>query len=126
MLEKEITQDNISLLVNNFYTKVLENEVLAPFFIKKLGKRMDSKVWQKHLTLISDFWYSMATGKGTYNGSPFAPHVQIEGLEKETFQMWLKIFFETLDEIFEENIANAFKERSSMIAANFMRNLSID
>lgn len=125
MLSNEINKENIDLLVTNFYTKVLENETISPFFIKKLGKKIDSKVWQKHIVLISDFWYTVSTGKGTYNGSPFAPHLQIDGLKRESFEMWLKLFFETLDEIFVEEIANAFKERSSIIASNFMRNLAI-
>lgn len=126
MLAKEITKDNIDLLVITFYTKVLENETISPFFIKKLGKKIDSKVWQKHIVLISDFWYTLSTGKGTYNSSPFAPHLKIEGLKKESFKMWLKLFFETLDEIFEEDIAMLFKERSTIIASNFMRNLVIN
>ena len=125
MLQNEINKENINTLVINFYTKVLKDENISPFFIKKLGKNMQSKVWQKHIVLISDFWFTISTGKGTYNASPFAPHMQIEGLKKESFQKWIELFFETLDEIFIEDIANAFKERSSIIASNFMRNLSI-
>lgn len=125
MLHKEITQKNINLLVNKFYTKVLKNEIVSPFFIEKLGSDMKSEIWQKHLVLISDFWLTISTGKGNYNGSPFAPHMQIKGLKRETFQTWINLFFETLDEIFIENIANSFKERSSIIASNFMRNLAI-
>lgn len=125
MLEKQITQENTSLLVHRFYTKVLKNEIISPFFIEKLGKDMNSDTWKKHLLLISDFWYTISTGNGTYNGSPFAPHIQIQGLKKESFETWLKLFFQTLDEIFIETIATSFKERSSLIASNFMRNLRI-
>ncbi len=125
MLQNEITQENITLLVHNFYSKVLKNDSISPFFIKKLGKNMESKTWKKHLLLISDFWFTISTKKGTYNGSPFAPHMKIEGLKRDSFEIWLKLFFQTLDEIFIQNIANAFKERSSLIASNFMRNLAI-
>ena len=125
MLTNEINKENVDLLVTNFYTKVLEDELISPFFIKKLGKKLDSKVWQKHIVLISNFWYTIATGKGIYSGSPFAPHMQIEGLKRESFERWLKLFFETLDEIYVTDIANAFKERSSIIASNFMRNLAL-
>ena len=125
MLANEINQTNINKLVRIFYSKVLKDEILSPFFIEKLGNKIDSEVWQKHIVLISDFWLTVSTGKGTYNGSPFAPHMQINGLKKESFEMWLKLFFETLDEIFIEEIANSFKSRSSIIASNFMRNLAI-
>lgn len=125
MLDNKINETNINLLVKVFYSKVLKDEIISPFFIDKLGNKMDSEEWQKHIVIISDFWLTVSTGKGTYNGSPFAPHMQINGLKKESFERWLKLFFETLDEIFIEEIANSFKKRSSIIASNFIRNLGI-
>ena len=80
---------------------------------------------QKHITLLTDFWYTISFGRGNYNGSPFAPHMQISGLDRESFETWIKLFFETLDKLYTENIAAKFKERASIIASNFMRNLRI-
>ena len=125
MQENEITKENINRLVVTFYTKVLKNEKIAPFFIEKLGSDMKSDIWKKHIQLLTDFWYTISFGRGEYNGSPFAPHMQIKGLEKESFQNWLTLFFDSLDKIYTEEIAAKFKERSSIIASNFMRNLGI-
>ena len=125
MLENEITKENLNKLVVTFYTRVLKDETLAPFFIEKLGDDLKSDIWQKHITLLTNFWYTISHGRGEYNGSPFAPHLQIQGLHKEAFEAWLRLFFSSVDKIFIEDIANKFKERSSIIASNFMRNLGI-
>ena len=125
MQSNEITKENINKLVITFYTKVMKNEKISPFFIEKLGPDMKSEIWQNHITLLTDFWYTLSFGRGNYNGSPFAPHMQISGLDRESFETWLKLFFESLDKLYTEDIALKFKERASIIASNFMRNLSI-
>lgn len=125
MQSNEITKENINKLVVTFYTKVLKDEKISPFFIEKLGSDMKSEIWQKHITLLTNFWFTISFGRGEYNGSPFAPHMQISGLDRESFERWLKLFFESLDKIYVEDIALKFKERASIIASNFMRNLAI-
>ena len=125
MQSNEITKENINKLVITFYTKVLKDEKISPFFIEKLGADMKSEIWQKHITLLTNFWFTISFGRGEYIGSPFAPHMQISGLDRESFERWLKLFFEALDKIYVEDIALKFKERASIIASNFMRNLSI-
>lgn len=125
MLNTEITKENLNKLVVTFYTRVLKDEKIAPFFIEKLGSDMSSELWQKHITLLTNFWYTISHGRGEYNGSPFAPHMQISGLDKESFETWLRLFFSSVEKIYVEDIANKFKERSSIIASNFMRNLGI-
>ena len=49
----------------------------------------------------------------------------MDDLDAETFEQWLKLFFETLDEIYEPQVADIFKENSTNIAGNFMRNLGL-
>ena len=125
MLENSITKENLTTLVNRFYTKVLKDETVGPFFIEKLGPDINGDLWKPHLTLIRDFWASIALGDTAYRGSPFAPHLQIEGIHADAFSQWLVLFFETLDNLYEPNIANLFKERATIIAGNFMRNLGL-
>ncbi len=125
MKSNELTKENINKLVINFYTLVLKNEKLGPFFVQKLGEDMKSDIWQTHITLLTNFWFTMLTGRGDYNGRPFPPHTEIMGLDRKAFETWLELFFLSVDKIFEEHIANKFKERSSIIASNFMRNLGL-
>jgi len=125
MPANEITRENIEEMVMNFYRRVLKDDVVGPFFIAKLGDDMNSEYWQPHLKLLVDFWASIALGDPSYRGNPFAPHMSLGELKRETFEQWLTLFYATLDEVYEPQIANQFKERSSIIAGNFMRNLGL-
>lgn len=125
MLENEITRTNIRTMVVSFYSEVLKDDLVGPFFIDKLGPDLTSKTWGEHLDILTDFWASIYLDDFSYTGSPFAPHIELEGLKAETFQRWLKLFFETVDRIYELDIAEQFKQRGTLIAGNFMRNLSL-
>jgi len=125
MLANEITRETIEKMVLNFYRKVLKDETVGPFFVAKLGDDMSNEYWEPHLKLLINFWSSIALGDGSYSGNPFAPHMYLGELNREVFEQWLKLFFETLDEIYEPQVADMFKERSIIIAGNFMRNLAI-
>jgi len=125
MLANEITRKNIETMVLSFYRKILKDDTVGPFFVAKLGDDMSNEYWKPHLELLINFWSSMMLGDGSYRGNPFAPHMSLGELNREVFERWLKLFFETLDEIYEPQAADLFKERSTIIAGNFMRNLRI-
>jgi len=125
MQHTTLTKESIETMVYRFYIKVLQDATVAPFFIAKLGDDIQSPIWKEHLALLVSFWSSIALGEGSYSGNPFAPHTQLGELKRETFQVWLRLFAETLDSCYTPEIAQIFKERSEMIAENFMRNLAI-
>ena len=126
MLYNEVTKENLNRLVISFYAKVLKDDLIGPIFIDVLGKDLKSEKWKAHIELLTNFWASIALGDFTYNGSPFAPHVQFrDRLSIKAFEQWLKLFFETLNTIYEPKIAQLFLSRSKNIAGNFIRNLNI-
>ncbi|WP_415405938.1 group III truncated hemoglobin [Sulfurovum sp. CS9] len=125
MLSNEITKENIETMVMNFYRRVLKDDIVGPFFIAKLGDDMTNEYWEPHLELLVNFWASIALGDTSYRGNPFAPHMYLGELSREVFEQWLKLFFATLDELYEPRVADQFKERSTIIAGNFMRNLGL-
>ncbi len=112
-------------MVITFYTKVLKDEKVGPFFIERLGDDLTGAVWGEHLDILTDFWASFTIGDMNYKGSPFAPHANMQGLKRDTFEQWLKLFFQTLDSVYEPLVAEQLKQRSTIIAGNFMRNLSL-
>ena len=126
MKEQEITKENIRTMVDVFYAKVLKDEALAPFFIEKLGSDLKSEEWQTHLATLTNFWASLTLGETSYKGQPVKPHMHMQGLEASTFAAWLKLFFETVDGLYVEELAAIFKTRSQMIATNFMRMLGLN
>ena len=120
-----ITKDSIRALVESFYPTILADSITAPFFIEKLGSDINSKEWQEHLELLTDFWAFTALGDLSYTGSPLAPHFGLKGLNKEAFDRWLELFYEAIDRVYEPSVGEFFKTRSSNIARNFMINLGI-
>lgn len=125
MQAQEITQENIRTLVMSFYTKIIKDDIVGPFFIAKLGDDMSNEHWKTHLEIIVGFWISLAIGTPRYTGSLFVPHTKLGDVKRETFEQWLKLFRETLDEVYISPIAEKFHERAMIIAGNFMRNLRI-
>ena len=126
MLHNEVTKENLNNLVIKFYTKALKDDLIGPIFIDVLGEDLKSEKWKAHIEIITNFWASIALGDSTYNGSPFAPHIQLrERLSIKAFEQWLKLFFETLNTIYEPPLAQQFLARSKNIAGNFIRNLNL-
>jgi hemoglobin len=125
MHANKITRETIETMVLSFYRKILKDDTVGPFFVAKLGDDMSNEYWKPHLEILINFWSSMMLGDSSYRGNPFAPHMSLGELNREVFEQWLKLFFETLDEIYEPQVADVFKERSTIIAGNFMRNLRI-
>jgi len=121
-----VNREHIATMVVRFYSKVLKDETVGPFFIAKLGDDLESEYWKPHIDTLINFWSSMILQDGTYNGNPLAPHFSIGELNHGTFKQWLKLFHETVDEVFIPKHGAEFKERSEIIAGNFMRNLRIN
>ncbi len=125
MKYKEINRTNIEVLVKDFYSRVLLDESISEFFISNLGSDMKNNLWKSHIETLSDFWYKITLGEGSYRGNPFAQHLKLKDLKAQSFQAWLLLFFLSVDDIYSEDIASLFKEKSTMIAGNFMRNLGL-
>ncbi len=126
MQASTITRENVRKFVMMFYSKIINDDIVSPFFIAKLGEDMQGEHWQEHLEIIVGFWTSLAFGKPKYTRQLFLPHTQLgPDLKRETFEQWLKLFGQTLDSVYVPKIADLFKERAHIIAGNFMRNLKI-
>lgn len=125
MQYQTITKENIKPMLDRFYSQVLKDELVADFFIQRLGDEMISDEWQDHLELLTNFWASIILHDNSYKGRPIQPHIHMQGLQKETFQRWLKLFFETLDKCYTQKDATIFKKHSQMIANNFIRFLHL-
>lgn len=125
MKYKEINRANIEVLVKDFYSRVLLDKSISDFFISNLGSDMKSDLWKNHIETLSDFWYKITLGEGSYRGNPFAEHLKLKGLKAQSFKAWLFLFFLSVDSIYCEDIAFLFKEKSTMIAGNFMKNLGL-
>jgi hemoglobin len=105
--------DDIKLLVDCFYNKVREDQLLAPIFYQRIGDN-----WAAHLEKMYRFWQTVLLGEHTYYGSPFAPHANLP-VNKNHFDRWLSLFIETIDEHFSGEKAEEAKWRAERMAEMF-------
>ncbi|MCR6591922.1 Group 3 truncated hemoglobin ctb [Campylobacter insulaenigrae] len=112
-----INQEGIKKLMDIFYAKVRKDKDLSPIFNTAIGT--DEQSWTKHKEKIASFWMGMFLGEGGYNGSPLKAHHDLPPFPREFFDIWLKLFDESLEEIFEDEARNIILERAKMIAQRF-------
>lgn len=106
---------DIELLVNEFYRKVTEDDVIGFIFsdIVKMN-------WEKHLPIMYDFWDNALFFTGTYSGNPMNLHKHlhhIRPLDSKHFSRWVDLFLETVDAYFEGEKASLARQRAISIAA---------
>ncbi len=94
-LHASITAEQISTLVEVFYQRVHDNDRLDQLF-----SRIDGR-WPQHMDKMKKFWRSVLLRSGEYKGKPVPVHQQIEDIQTDDFQAWLKLFSQTVDDIFE-------------------------
>ncbi len=93
---KEIENiEDIKLLVDEFYGKVRQDELLKNIFNEIIQDR-----WPQHLNKMYTFWQTVLLGEHTYRGTPFPPHAVLP-VELEHFERWLKLWTETVTTHFE-------------------------
>ncbi|MCW5909988.1 MAG: group III truncated hemoglobin [Cyclobacteriaceae bacterium] len=106
--------DDIRLLVNSFYDKAREDDLLKDIFNNIIQNR-----WPEHLEKMYRFWQTVLLEEHTYFGSPFLPHAHLP-VEKEHFDRWLKLFYETVDEHFSGEKAERAKWQGERMAEMFL------
>ncbi len=126
MLATEVDRGTIEKMVRAFYARVLEDDVVGPFFIKALGDDLKNDKWYEHFKTLDNFWLMMMTGERGYMGDPFLPHVFIGNLTVETFDRWLELFDEIINQHFEPEIAQKFYKKAEILAGKFIENLELD
>lgn len=104
------TELDVELLVNTFYDKVRKDESLAAIFNPIIKDN-----WNVHLQRMTDFWSTLLLYTRKYKDDPLTKHLPL-ALEKEHFDKWLKLFNETIDDLFEGEIAENARKRANSIA----------
>lgn len=111
-------KDDIKLMVDTFYGKVQENEILG--FIFNDIAEVD---WDTHLPHMYNFWAGILFGENEFRGQPMYKHIMLSKKTKmgdTQFAEWLRLFGETVIELFEGPRADEAIARSQMIARNFL------
>ena len=106
--------EDIKIFVDGFYTKIREDELLAPIF----AMRIENDNWEKHLNRMYDFWNTVLFPARTYKGNPFAKHMTLP-IEAKHFETWISLFNKSMDEHFKGEMANDAKNRAMKMAYLF-------
>lgn len=126
MLYETVDRASIEKLVREFYKVIMKDDIVGPFFIKKLGNDMKNDRWYEHLILLDNFWQKMMLGESLYNGHPYPPHAFLGPLSTETFDRWLELFYQTTHNLFIPEIADKFYDKAKTLAEQFMDNLGLN
>ena len=114
-MKKDIaTREDIELLMNTFYERLLADEAISYIFTDVV--KLDIKT---HIPIITDFWETVLLNKNAYHNNTMKIHLDLNDkspLTKSHFEIWLKHFAATLDELFEGNIALRAKQRATSVA----------
>lgn len=100
------TAEDIHQLVGVFYNKVLRDELLAPFFSK-----LD---FETHLPKMEHFWRFALLSDTGYTTNVTEKHLHMP-LKPEHFERWTTLFKQTVDELFEGELAEQAKQRAAVI-----------
>ena len=106
-----ITEKQLEQLVDRFYAKVREDQVLGPVFYGAIAD------WPEHLEKLSAFWSSVMLTSGRYKGRPLPAHIKHSArINADSFERWLSLWETTTAELFQPDVARTFQEKARRIA----------
>lgn len=98
--------EDIHQLVSVFYDKLLQDVLLSPFFAT-----LD---FASHLPKMEQFWRFALLSESGYTTNVTEKHMKMP-LEKAHFDRWLALFNQTIDGLFEGEVAAQAKQRAAVI-----------
>lgn len=116
--EQRPTEDQIRRMVDTFYGRVREDEVLGPVFEERIGSD-----WEAHLDRMVDFWSTVLLASGRYRGNPIESHRRIPGLSSAHFDRWLALFRPVVQEVYGGGLAEDVFGRALRMRMVLERNL---
>lgn len=114
-MKKDIeNRDDLLLLVDEFYKKLLSDPTISYIFTDVAKINL-----QAHLPILVDFWDMVLFQSDTYQKNALQLHMHLHQqspFTKEHFATWLNYFNQTVDELFEGDVAFLAKQRAKSVA----------
>ncbi|HEY1768454.1 MAG TPA: group III truncated hemoglobin [Terracidiphilus sp.] len=111
-----ISEEQIALLVDTFYTRVRQDATLGPVFEKAIGGE-----WEPHLERMRAFWSSLLLASGRYKGNPMVKHIMLlPRIGEEHFERWLNLWRQTAADLLPPQAAAVFIRRAETIAERLL------
>ena len=109
-----LTQDDLYIIVDEFYKKLLTDERISYIFTDVVKIKIE-----EHLPILVTFWSQGILGTGGYTKNLTQIHLDInekEYLSPELFTIWLTHFNKSVDENFKGEKAEKIKTQALSIA----------
>jgi hemoglobin len=110
-----LEEQQIAELVDRFYGRVRQDDLLAPVFEAAIGEG-----WGPHLQRMKDFWSTVMLATMRYKGNPMMKHLLLPRLSASMFARWLELWRRTAGEICDPPAAAALIAKAEMIAERFL------
>jgi hemoglobin len=115
-------RDDLTLLVHSFYTKIRADKEIGFFFNETITN------WDEHLEKLTDFWEMNLFAIKKYKGNPITVHNEVDKhfdhrISPNEFGIWLNLWFETLDELFEGENVEILKRRARKMGTFLYMNI---
>ncbi len=108
-------REDISLIMKEFYIKLLDDEQVKHFFEDIIQQNH----LEQHLETITDFWNGILFNDTAYQKNAMQPHLilnKTKPFKKEHFKTWLQHFYTSVNENFNGEKAEMAKTRALSIA----------
>lgn len=108
------SRGDIEKLIVRFYEKVKTDETIGFIFTEVVKIN-----WEHHIPVIVDFWETILLDNPLYTKNAMEVHYTLNQkvrLEDDYFNTWIRLFTETIDELFEGKKAVLAKTRARSIA----------
>lgn len=107
-----LSEDALTALVEEFYTRVRADAALAPIF----NDAIDG-AWPEHLEKLAAFWSSVMLGAGRYKGQPVPAHMKHrDRITPALFTRWLGLWKTTTAELMAPDTATILQAKAERIA----------
>ena len=108
------TQQDLYLLVNQFYKKLLSDKSISYIFTDIVKIKIE-----EHLPILVTFWSQMILGTGGHTNNLTDIHLKIDKLShlsSELFEIWLMHFNSNVNELFEGENDNKVMAQAQQLA----------
>ena len=114
-MRSPITEESLKQLVDTFYAKVREDDLIGPVFNGAIDD------WPEHLDRLQAFWSSVMLTSGRYKGRPLPAHIKHgDAINAASFERWLGLWRETTSELLDAESAAAMQDKAERIAESLM------
>ncbi len=114
-----VSEDNIAELVDTFYTRIRDDQLLGPIFAQAIGND-----WGPHLDNMKAFWSSVLLASRAYKGNPMIVHLQLPRLTQNHFQRWLQLWRDTSACLFTADLASLLVQKAEIIGERLLHAIS--